>query len=117
MSKQQLTIKQRKFIKEYIATGNATKSALAVYDTNNYNTAKSIGYENLTKLHLKKEVESLMGEAGINNVMLLDCLKAGLDSKLIAQYNSMVVETDIPDHNNRHKFLEIAIKLRGTSLT
>jgi len=50
-----MTNKQTLFIKYYLTHFNATKAALdAGY---NPNTATEIGYENLTKPHIKKEIE------------------------------------------------------------
>ena len=112
MAKQKLTIKQRGFIKEYVNTGNATKSALKVYGAKDYNTAKSIGHENLTKPHLAKEIKELMVGFGITDATLFSNLRAGLRAVKIAEYKGELVETDIPDLQIQHKFLETALKLR-----
>lgn len=56
-----MTIKQDKFVKEYIGNGgNGTKAALAVYDTNDYATAHSIASENLQKPSIKKRVDEAL---------------------------------------------------------
>lgn len=53
-----LTVKQRKFVAEYVKSGNATESALhAGYSKH---TARSIGQENLTKPDIKKAVEDAL---------------------------------------------------------
>lgn len=53
-----LTDKQKKFCIEYVKTGNATESAIkAGYSKK---TAKEVGYENLTKPHLKEYIAKLM---------------------------------------------------------
>ena len=44
-----LTKKQKDFADKYLETGNGTKAALEVYDTDDNNTAGVIGYENLRK--------------------------------------------------------------------
>lgn len=44
-----LTKKQTGFVKDYIATGNGTQSALKNYDTKDYKTAGVIAVENLAK--------------------------------------------------------------------
>ena len=50
-----LTVKQDKFIREYIATGNGAESArLAGYSEN---TAREMASENLTKPHIKKAID------------------------------------------------------------
>jgi len=53
-----LTVKQRKFIAEYIKTGNATQSAIAAGYSKA--TAYSIGQENLKKPEILKAVEKRM---------------------------------------------------------
>lgn|SRR3989338_3619211 len=112
MARQKLTIKQRGFIREFIDTGNATKSALKVYGTKDYNTAKSIGCENLTKPYLKRAIEELMICNEITDEMLFSRLRAGLNAVKIAEYKGELVETNIPDHNIRHKFLDTILKLK-----
>jgi len=61
MAKGKLTPKQKKFADKYLETGNGTKSALAAYDTEDYQTAASIAEENLKKpeiiVYLDKHVE------------------------------------------------------------
>lgn len=48
--RKRLTIKQSKFIDEFIANeGNGTKAALKVYDTDDYFTGNAIAVENLQK--------------------------------------------------------------------
>lgn len=61
MAKGKLTPKQKKFADKYLETGNGTRSALAAYDTEDYQTAASIAEENLKKpeiiVYLDKHVE------------------------------------------------------------
>lgn len=57
-----LTDKQKKFADLKLETGNATQSALKTYDTEDYDTAKSIGHENLTKPHIIAYLESKQPE-------------------------------------------------------
>jgi phage terminase small subunit len=53
-----MTTKQKLFIKEFQATGNATESAHKVYKVKNRHVAKSIGSENLSKPVIKQALES-----------------------------------------------------------
>lgn len=70
MSKQKLTIKQKKFADEYIKTGNAKESAIkAGYSKK---TAKSIGQENLTKPDLKSYIDAQMQKIEDNKIMKAD---------------------------------------------
>lgn len=54
----ELTKKQKGFVKDYIDTGNGTQSALNNYDTNDYNTAAVIASQNLNKLKVREAIES-----------------------------------------------------------
>lgn len=59
--KNKLTLKQKKFVQEYVATnGNGTKAALRVYDTNKPDVAKAIATENLTKPSVREELERIL---------------------------------------------------------
>ena len=61
---QKLTLKQRQFANEYIANrGNATKAVLKAYDTDNYNTARVMGSENLTKPNICAYIEELLADS------------------------------------------------------
>jgi hypothetical protein len=52
-----LTLKQRKWVDSYLATGNATKSALEVYDCT-YDTARNIGSQNLAKRYIRDYINN-----------------------------------------------------------
>jgi phage terminase small subunit len=62
-----LTEKQKRFADFYIETGNATESAVkAGYSEK---TAKEMGYENLTKPHIRDYVDLLLKEMGNKRIM------------------------------------------------
>jgi len=120
-----LTLKQRKWIKEYLKTGNATKSAMKVYNCKDMVSAGSVGSENLQKL--ASPVRLLMESKGLGMGRLLEVLDDGLGAnKVISamvvnkkgdgmkQANSMTKDfIDVPDHGIRHKYLETAGKWLG----
>ena len=54
-----LTLKQRRWIKKYIETGNATEAAMQVYNCKNRNVAESIGSENLGKLAFSELMDQM----------------------------------------------------------
>ena len=59
--KGELTIKQQKFIKEYIASdGNGTQSALKAYNTTDNNVAHNIASENLQKPTVREAIEKAL---------------------------------------------------------
>lgn len=117
-----LTIKQRKWVKEYLKTGNASKAAWKVYDCKNMVVAGNIGAENLQKL--QDPVKLLMEAKGLDMGKLLGVLDEGLkaDKVISAQVinkrgtgmkdaHSITKDfIDVPDHAVRHKYLETAAK-------
>jgi hypothetical protein len=96
------TPKEKKFVKEYAKTGNATEAAARVYDVKDRESARAIGSEILAKLDLS----SLMDEMGLTDERLLKVLDEGLK----AINRNKLGET--PDHPTRHKFLDTALKLK-----
>lgn len=129
-SEQNLTIKQRKWLKLYIDLGNATEAAARVYDVKDRNSAKQIGYENLSKL----DFGDLMEEAGLTDNVLNNKLAEGLDAnkqlstrpvfkkdaptsqsarELPAANEGTDDFIEVPDFAVRHKYLETALKLKG----
>lgn len=111
-----LTLKQRKWLEVYIKTGNATEAAMQAYDCKDRDSAKQIGYENLSKL----DYQELLEEGGITDSNLLQTLRDGLVagkvvSAVATGKDASAATTnfiDIPDHAVRHKYLETALKLK-----
>jgi len=126
------TLRERKFIKSYIENGgNATKAYLAVNPKYKGNSARILGYRLLTKVNIS--VNELMEMMGTTDAYLNQKLNEGLEAKKVisvipikakeAQPNS----TDLPDANSRnidfvdvedyavrHKYLDTALKLKGS---
>lgn len=99
-----LTLKQRLWIKAYIETGNATEAAMRVYDCKNRNVANALGNENLAKLSMP----DLMEDMGLTDVALINIGAEGLSAQ----------KTDItgdkhPDYAVRHKYWDTLLKLKG----
>ena len=99
-----LTIKQRKWIKEYIATGNATEAAIRVYDTEDRNVAHVIGSENLQKL----TIDNLMEEMGLTDVALINVGAEGMTKPVKQSITGEVY----PDYGVRHRYWETMLKLK-----
>ena len=55
--KKKLTMKQEKFVKELVKTGNGTKAAKTAWYSSK--TARTIASQNLTKLNIKEKIEEL----------------------------------------------------------
>ncbi|MFQ7322083.1 MAG: terminase small subunit [Lactobacillus delbrueckii] len=62
-----LTVKQRKFVAEYVKTGNATKSALSAGYSEK--TAARTGSENLQKPLIKQAIDAKMAEIESHKIM------------------------------------------------
>ena len=65
------TLKQKKFVTEYLKTGNATESAARVYDVKNRDSANAIGSENLAKLSIQKAIQPAFDEADVNRAWVM----------------------------------------------
>lgn len=111
-----LTLKQRKWLKGYLVSGNATESAMQSYDCKDRESAAQIGYENLRKLDYRDFLE----EAGITDKLLLKKVTEGLDAnRTVSAVNTSKTSTasstdfiDVPDYAVRLRYLELAFKLK-----
>lgn len=70
---QRLTEKERRFVREYVKTGNGTQSALAAGYNTNAKGASVIASSNLAKLRIREEVAKVMAENDIelHNVLAI----------------------------------------------
>jgi len=102
-----LTLKQRKWIKEYIKTGNATEAAMRVYDCKDRESAGSIGTENLQKL----AIPDLMEQMGLTDITLMNVGAEGMTkaNKIHGTGDNFV---EIPDYATRHRYWETMLKLK-----
>lgn len=110
MVNKKLTIKQRKWLKVYTETGNATEAAMQSYDCKgNRETAAQLGYENIRKL----DFTSLMDAVGLTDENLLKGLYEGRNAtKPIVDPKTNTLKS-IADHSVRHKYMDTAFKLKG----
>ena len=100
-----LTLKQRKWLKEYIECGNATEAAMRVYTCKNRDSANAIGAQNLAKI----KIDVLLEESGISDAKLVKTLMEGMDAtKPLGSGNRKV-----PDYHARHRFLVTALLLKN----
>lgn len=97
----ELTKKQRGFVKDYVETENGTQSALKNYNTDDENTAGAIASENLRKPKIIKAIQTIADR--IPDDKLHEVLMEGLN----AEYNEK------PDYAVRHKYLDTSLKLKG----
>ena len=93
-----LTAKQKRFIEEYLIDLNATQAAIrAGYSPQ---SAKEIGYENLTKPHIRARVDKAMAKRskriGINaERILIELARIGLlNPDNVVNFGSATVKTE-----------------------
>lgn len=112
---QNLTIKERKFIKAYIANGNITQAVIdAGYKHRDRDSASATGWRLLK--NVRPHIAEVMEMRGIDDVRLSKVMDDGLEATKI----EMVKDAEgnqkfgmVTDHYVRHKFLETALKVKG----
>ncbi|PIQ90206.1 MAG: hypothetical protein COV71_05810 [Candidatus Omnitrophica bacterium CG11_big_fil_rev_8_21_14_0_20_41_12] len=112
-----LTLKQRKFIKYYIETGNASLAARRA----GYALGKEQGYENLTKPHIRLAFMVLLDKRGLTDEKIIDKLIELIEAKRQISANITYGDADektvdfieVPDNPTQIKALELLIKLKS----
>lgn len=113
---ERLTKKEKGFVKDYVETGNGTKSALKNYDTTDENTAAMIASTNIRKPKIQKAIKSIADQ--IPDALLRKVHLEGLEAdKKVFKNNNATGEIEEvsaePDYAVRHKYLDSAYKLKG----
>ena len=104
-----LTAKQRSFVKHYVETNNATKSAtLAKYNAKTDNTMRAIASENLTKPNIINEIQRYFDKQDleISKVIQAHELNILQDKQLAVSQqaiNTYYDITGISRHNDNNK--------------
>ena len=105
-----LTKKQKGFVKDYAKTGNGALSIKENYDVANNKTATVMAVENLAKPSIQKALKSIADS--LSEEDLIKVHKEGLQaSEQIFKEGVLVAEK--PDYSVRHKYLDSAYKLKG----
>lgn len=107
-----LTIKQKKFVKAYVANdGNGTKAALQAYNTVDEKTASVIASENLEKPSVKEAIDAALEKHGITIEKATQPIADGLiATRKIGFGDNAEYEVD---HSTRLKASGMALKLLG----
>lgn len=97
--KVKLTDKQKRFIEEYLIDLNATQAAIrAGYSED---TAKEIGYENLTKPHVQEAIQQAKNQRSERlQVSQDDVIRMLLENIEIASGKKAVIKTEIRKSEN-----------------
>ncbi len=110
-----ITIKQRKFLKAYLETGNATEAAMQAYDCKDRGSAQSLGSETLSNL-VNGPIKERMDAAGLSDEYLMSIMHDGLnaDKVEIVKFEGKINdEKAFPDHRTRAKYAELILKWKG----
>lgn len=75
-----LTIKQRRFVKRTLETGNPTKAVLDTYDASSRASAASIASQNLRKVAIRDAIEEGLASEGLTPRYIFGKLKKVLDN-------------------------------------
>ena len=82
----ELTIKQQRFVKHYIANGgNGTQAALEAYDTDNENTAANIASTNVRIPKVKQSIQDDLAAENVHTRRLAAKLNKALDAERTVQ--------------------------------
>ncbi|OIT23086.1 terminase small subunit [Glaesserella parasuis] len=94
VGKFKLTDKQQRFVEEYLIDLNATQAAIrAGYSED---TAKEMGYENLTKPHIQKAIQEAQNKRAERvNVTQDDVLKGLLEVIAMSTGKQKITETEL----------------------
>lgn len=109
-----MTLKQERFIDEYIATGNASEAARRVYNTKNPNV---VGPANVAKLHdkIQSRLEELATERIADTQEVLEKLTAilrGEETDFVVTQAGKLIETP-PRINDKIQAASHLLKVAG----
>lgn len=97
------TLKEKRFVKAYLETGNATQAALSAYDAT-YHSARRIGSENVAKLSFDHYFE----KAGLTDEVISQNIAVmALTAKKRDQYSGEISD----DYSTKLKATELALKV------
>jgi len=100
------TLREKKFIEAYIENnGNATEAYLTINPKVKRKNASVYGIRMLEKVSI--EVNEFLDRLGLNDLALSQKLKEGLEAV------KKVSGLDVPDHNIRVRYLDMAFKLKN----
>lgn len=106
MNETKRTLREKKFIEAYIENnGNATEAYLAINPKVKRKNASVYGVRMLEKVSIG--VKEFLDRLDLNDLALSQKLKEGLEAI------KKVSGSDVPDHNIRVKYLDMAFKLKN----
>ena len=100
-----LTVKQRRFVRHYVETGNGTQAALLAYETRDPDTARSMAAENLAKPSVQAAVAELLDGNGLSDRKL---------AEIHAHYLALYLSDEPAEKALGLKALDMAYRLKGS---
>lgn len=89
------TLKQTRFVHEYLETGNATEAAMRAYDPHNRATARAMGSENLAKPNIRDLIDNALTEEGLTPRLVIDSLVRDIQSKPADRVSELLLASKI----------------------
>lgn len=110
-----LTTKQRNFIKEKASGKTGVAAAQAAYPTVDYNTARAIASENLSKPNIQEALHAEMAKQGITLEAIIAPVKEALSAEKVAIVGNgdQAMAEVTADHAVRLKAVSIASQFMG----
>ncbi len=121
-----LTLKQSRFLQEYIRTGNATEAAMLTYDCKDRVVARVIGSQNLSKLNVSELMEAMgMTKKSLLQMAMIGMVKPDKAENRLVKVKKTIKKGDktveittsevrpvlVPDYQTRHRYLETVLKI------
>lgn len=108
-----LSEKQKDFAKNFVDNGgNGTQAVVDAYNVKNRDSARSYAPRLLKNPSVKAEIEMLLDKHEMTDDYAMTVLKEGLEAKVVTNYKGEAKETDIPDHDTRHKYFQDLAKFK-----
>jgi len=117
-----LSLKQKKFINNYLKTGNAPEAALEAYDTKNRPSAQALGAQTLDLPEVQSEIDKALEKNGITLDKVTDRVqqmaswspdKVSSDTVLKANIELLKLLKAYPDKVQKHDTRSIKINLNS----
>lgn len=111
-----LTLKQKGFVGDYLATGNASLAVQKNYDVKDNATARTIGSENLTKPNIKESIEDALERQGLTNTHLASKVAELVNAKkrftVLRKDDAEIIKEEVDTYAVKSG-LEFAFKLKN----
>ena len=110
------TLKERKFLKVYSETGNATEAASQTYNVIDRDSARSLGTQVLARLSISDTLDKIGVTDEKIATTVLDGMEANKPISAVAGRDASEASVDfidVPDWSNRLKATELASKMKG----